>query len=124
MQGRLSTRLLAAVAIAAAACAGASQSGSDHPSRAVIADAELPPGGTETVYDVVTRLRPEFLRQRPQGGSQVLVVFSNSQLLGDVSELRRIPVSQVREVRYYNIEQAKNKFGMQYSGGAIEVTYR
>jgi hypothetical protein len=125
MKGMMMTRrALVVLAMASAACAGASKSAADRPNRAVIVDSEMPAGGTETVFDVVQRLRPEYLRQRPQGGSTVLSVFTQGQLLGDATELKRIPVSSVKEIRYYNIEQAKNKFGMQYSGGVIELTYR
>lgn len=124
MKGMMTRRALMAVMVASAACAGSAQPASDRPNRAVIVDSELPEGGTETVFDVVQRLRPEYLRQRPQGGSSVLAVFTHGQLLGDAGELKRIPVSSVKEVRYYTIEQAKNKFGMQYSGGVIELTYR
>jgi hypothetical protein len=116
---------MAGVLLAAAACASPkSAQPTDRPNRSVITNSELPEGGTESVYDAVQRLRPEFLRQRPQGGSSVLSVFTNGQLLGEISELKRIPVSSVKEIRYYNIEQAKNRFGMQYSGGVIELLYR
>jgi hypothetical protein len=110
----------------AAACAGNSGSGSavERPNRAIIAQSEMPTSGTESVYDVIQRLRPEYLRQRPQGGSSILAVFAQGQKMGDVSELKRIPASSVTLIQHYSIEQAKNKFGMQYSGGAIELTYR
>jgi hypothetical protein len=90
----------------------------------VITNSELPEAGTETVFDVIQRLRPEYLRQRPQGGQSVLAVFTNGQLLGDAAELKRIPVASVKEIKHYSIEQAKNKFGMQYTGGVIELVYR
>jgi ABC-type phosphate transport system substrate-binding protein len=116
-----------AVAIAAGvACAGAGSgpSNGDRPNRAVITADELPAAGTETVFDVIQRLRPEYLRQRPQGGATVLSVFASGQLVGDVAELKRIPATSIMRIQHYSIEQAKNKFGMQYSGGGIEITYR
>ena len=123
----------------ATACAsgGASASASSTASnRYVITEAELPTSGTETAYDAIMRLRPEFLRARPaqqyslqEGGgasgpapAPALVV--NGQRAGDLSDLRQIAATSLKTVRYYSIEQAKRKFGMQYAGGAIEIEYR
>lgn len=123
----------AALASCAAHTPAASESPSSRSNRAVIEAAELPTRGTETVYEVIQRLRPEYLRVRPAqtnaggGASQqgaAATIFANGQMLGDVAELRRIPASTVVRVRHYGIEEGKQKFGMQYGGGIIELTYR
>lgn len=48
----------------------------------------------------------------------------NGQRAGELSDLRQIAATPVKSIRYYNIEQAKRKFGMQYAGGAIEIEYK
>jgi hypothetical protein len=123
----------------ATACAsgGATAGGSaTASSRYVITEAELPTSGTETAYDAITRLRPEFLRARPaqsynlqpnggaSGPAPAPALIVNGQRAGDVSDLRQIAATALKTVRYYSIEQAKRKFGMQYDGGAIEIEYR
>lgn len=122
----------------AAACASGGSSGgpSTSSNRAVITAAELPTTGAETAYDAIKRLRPEFLRARPTQSYQLRdsagvsgpapepALIVNGQRAGEVSDLRQIPAVSLESVRYYTIEQAKRKFGMQYAGGAIEVTYK
>ena len=82
------------------------------------------------------RLRPEFLRVRPaqkyslqegagaSGPAPAPALIVNGQRAGELSDLRQIAATSLRTVRYYTIEQAKRKFGMQYDGGAIEIEYR
>jgi hypothetical protein len=123
----------------ATACAssGASNAGpSTSSSRAVITEAELPTSGTETAFDAIMRLRPEFLRARPaqkyslqegagvSGPAAAPALVVNGQRAGDLTDLRQIAATSLKSVRYYTIEQAKRKFGMQYDGGAIEIEYR
>jgi len=137
---RLSIRhSLAVLLIAATACAsgGTSAGGSStSTSRNLITEAELPTSGTETAFDAIMRLRPEFLRVRPaqsynlqpnggaSGPAPAPALFVNGQRAGDLSDLRQIAATALKSVRYYTIEQAKRKFGMQYDGGAIEIEYK
>jgi hypothetical protein len=126
----------AAVPGSSAVSASSSASGSPSSSRDVITESELPTSGTETAYDAISRLRPDFLRVRPaqtynlqpQGGASgpapAPALIVNGQRTGELSDLRHIPATSLRSVRYYSIEQAKRKFGMQYAGGAIEIAYK
>ena len=131
--------LVAALVLFAGACAsGGATSGNTAPSssRYVITESELPTSGTETAYDAIQRLRPDFLRARPAqsynlqpnggatGAAPAPALIVNGQRAGDISDLRQIAATSLHMVRYYNIEQAKRKFGMQYDGGAIEVEYK
>jgi len=124
---------------ATGACASGGTSGSEQStsaSRYVITEAELPTSGTETAYDIIQRLRPEFLRARPaqsyslqtnggaSGPAPAPALVVNGQRAGEVTELRQIAATALKTVRYYNIEQAKRKFGMQFEGGAIEIEYK
>jgi hypothetical protein len=117
-------------------CAGAVASTPSGHSRSVITAEELSAAGTESVYDMISRARPEFLREKPSqkyseklaNGDQTVTaerpaLIVNGQRAGDFGDLRSIPASALSAVRYYTIEEAKRKFGMQYGGGAIELTY-
>lgn len=118
----------------AAACAASPSGGavSTSSNRALVTEAEIPTTGTETAYELVQRIRPEFLRVRPAQGSAgangnvapAAILVVNGQRVGGVEDLKTIPASALSTIRYYTIEEAKRRFGMQYGGGAIELTYR
>lgn len=128
--------LLAAGTVACASGGASSAEPSTSSSRYVITQSELPTTGTETAYDAIMRLRPEFLRVRPaqsynlqpnagaSGPAPAPALVVNGQRAGDISDLRQIAATALKSVRYYTIEQAKRKFGMQYDGGAIEIEYK
>lgn len=128
--------LLGALTIACASPGGRSgtaESAATAPtSRAVISDAEIPKSGSESAYDMIQRLRPEYLRAKPTqsfGGATSTIapppsLFMNGQRMGELTDLRQIPALSLSMVRYYSIEEGKRKFGMQYGGGVIEIAYR
>lgn len=132
MRAAMIARML--VLAVAAACAAPPPGGAVPTSsnRAVVAEEEIPTTGTESAYELVQRIRPEYLRARPAQGSTgangnlapapILVV--NGQRVGGLEDLKTIPASSLAGIRYYTIEEAKRRFGMQYGGGAIELTYR
>ncbi len=132
--------LIVVLMLAAGACASSGASKTETTSvssdRSLITEAELPTSGTESAYDAIRRLRPDFLRVRPaqsynlqpdagaSGPAPAPSLIVNGQRAGELSDLRQIAATSLKSVRYYNIEQAKRKFGMQYAGGAIEIEYK
>jgi hypothetical protein len=121
--------------IATSACASAPRPNGDAPSggsRAVIAESDLAASGAESAYDVVQRLRPEFLRTKPSESTlgtgaivaPPLALIAHGQRVGALDDLHRIPAQSLSRMRYYNVEEGKRTFGMQYTGGVIELTYR
>jgi hypothetical protein len=119
--------------LAAAACASApAPEAAQQTNRSVITDAEIPATGTESAYDLIQRIRPEYLRVRPtqtymgakSNQAPPPAVLFNGQRLGDASYLQQVPAPSLSYVRYYSIEEGKRKFGMQYGGGVIEIRYR
>jgi hypothetical protein len=117
---------------AACASGGASTTSSSGQNRSVITQNDLSSSGTETAYDVIQRLRPEYLRVKPSqkgylqgvGDAPPPTVIVAGQPSGNLDDLRHIPAVELSRIRYYNIEEAKRTFGMQYEGGAIELTYK
>lgn len=131
--------LAALLLVVSGACASSGTTAGDSatPSnRDIITAAELPTTGTESAYDAIQRLRPNFLRAHPaesyslqtnggvSGPAPAPALIVNGQRIGELSDLRRIAATTLKSVRYYSIEQAKRKFGMQYEGGAIELEYK
>ncbi|MFL5385534.1 MAG: hypothetical protein ACJ8GN_23695 [Longimicrobiaceae bacterium] len=112
----------------------------------LITAAELEGQTATDVYEVVRRLRPQWLRARPTGSlvdatrrptvspmtntaspSQVglvLAVFVDGSPVGDVGELRRLQVTNVRELRFVPSADAVTRWGRDYRAGVIEVTSR
>jgi len=84
--------------------------------------------GLRTAYDVVRRLRPQFLRRRGvaslSAASEEIVVYLDGIRTGGVEVLRNIDVATVREIRHINARDATTKYGTGHSQGVIEVLTR
>jgi hypothetical protein len=113
-------RLLTAVLLAACATGG-SVGGASAPSRNrdLITSAELAKENSPTVYDAIEHLRPEMLRPRPGNSSSSLAsssdytvhVYMDNNRLGEIAELRAVPLAAVKEIRYLDPNQAMQRFG-------------
>lgn len=89
---------------------------------------EIAGANTSDLYEVITRLRPNFLRTREPNSvdtsrneSMSPTVYLDGQPLGDVSALHNIVAGLVSEVRYYTASQGAIKFGTGNRNGVIEV---
>ena len=79
-----------------------------------------------TAYQVVARLRPEWLRRRgrvslrdPTAGA--VVVYLNGMRQGGASALDAIMAETVLEMEYLNGQEATTRFGTGHGGGVILV---
>ncbi len=127
-------RMLALLAIAASlGCASATTGSGRAPSRANIITAEdisaSALGGT--AYDVIARLRPNFLISRgqttihnAQAASAYPNVYVEGVAYGDVNTLKNIDATQVGEIRLYQAWEAQTKFGLGNNAGVIAITIR
>ena len=82
-------------------------------------------------YDVIARLRPNFLHARgatsvnnPSAPASLPNVYVNGNAYGDMYSLRNFDVIQIEEIRYYSAGEAQAKFGTGNGGGAIAITTR
>lgn len=111
------------------ASTGISGSGSRSGTGSTLTAAEIAPVNVSDLYDVIHRVRPNYLRVRGNssvdttlpGASVLPNVYLDGQLLGDVSSLHNVVASQVKEVHYYEPAQGGIKFGTQNRNGVIEV---
>lgn len=82
----------------------------------------------KTAYDIIKRLRPQFLRQRGSGSIRnynpvpVRVYVDGILQSQDVSALNEIMAYSVVEISYLNGSDATTRFGTGYENGAILVT--
>jgi hypothetical protein len=112
---------------------------SSHPTGAtlnpnLISTEEISGTSASNAYDLIQRLRPNYLRTRgavhgtPNGTNKIeavdLVVYLNENRLGGSDQLRQIATSEIREIRYYSASEATTKWGTGHSAGAIQVMSR
>lgn len=109
--------------VLAGGCAHSGSGTRTVPDRTVIAEAEIAEwraAGVTTAWDVVERARPRWLGtsriQSVHTPSTVMVYLGNT-LLGQVDQLRGVPLDMVRELRWLGAAEA----GMLPGGGASHV---
>jgi len=100
----------------------------------VISAEEIAGSSGSNAYEIIQRLRPNFLRTRgavhgmPGATNAVemvdLVVYLNENRLGGSDQLRQIATTDIREIRYFNSSEATTKWGTGHSAGAIQVVSR
>lgn len=112
---------------AAVACASSGTTGTAvHRDPNLITEQEIAASAESNVYDVVSRLRPMFLKTRGRstissGGSEYASVFLDGQYFGELSSLRNIVATQIHEIRYLSGPDAVSRYGMRYGSGAVDV---
>jgi hypothetical protein len=122
---RLSVNLLALGALLAGCAAAREELQAQE--RSVISSAEIAPLRNRSAYDVIKRLRPEYLKMR--GPTTVMNpaefeigVYVDNMLLGGIGELRDIPAGDVYEIRYLSAMNGATRHPAQHPSGVIEIT--
>jgi len=110
------------------ACRSATRTGGKN--RNVISADEIATVQAANAYDIVAKLRSDFLRSRgpittSSGRATTppsISVFIDGIEAGPVeTALRHIPAVQVQEIRLYRATDAATKYGSRHNGGVIEV---
>lgn len=113
--------------VAALACASSGTAGTAvRRDPNLITEQEIATSAESNLYDVVSRLRPMFLKTRGQstinsGGSEYASVFLDGQYFGELGSLRNIVATQIHEIRYLSGPDAVSRYGMRYGSGAVDV---
>jgi hypothetical protein len=140
-------RLLPALVLVAAACSASTQSSSPAPapsgaasaqaaapraprsSQNLITSEEVAKSAASNAYDVVQKLRPQWLRVKSMsvssiasGGSDAPSVFLNDVRYGDITSLRSIDITSLRQLQFLTAAEATTRWGTGYPAGAILVT--
>lgn len=117
-----------ALALALAAC-GPHRSGHSVPAhdRDMITADEIAAIGATNAYDVVKRLRPQFLSGRGPVSLRnpvdpTPIVYLDGVRYGDVTALNGIDAARIATIRHYSGPEAQVKFGTDHVGGAIVIT--
>jgi hypothetical protein len=123
----------AAVVIAFAAGAGISGCVSHPPPGAQVGDGatitedEIDSAHVSTAYDVIHKLRPQFLISRgklsldPTAPPALPRVYVDGQFYGDATTLRGILTLSIESIHYYSGSAAQYKFGHDNAAGVIAI---
>ena len=114
-----------ALAMVLAACASSGARTAPR-ERNVISAEEIATLTVMDAYEVVEKLRPEFLRARGVGSLRsrqpdLPVVYVDGVRVGGLNELRRVPRTLLAEIGYLHAADATTRYGIDHVGGAILV---
>ncbi len=117
-----------AIVVVAAACTAMSSSSSGA-SRNVISGDELSATNSQTAYEALQMVRPEWLTGRgPVSLTDATEarpnVYMYGSRVGDLDYLRDVYVQDVAELRYWSTGEASARFGMGNPRGVIEIIPR
>lgn len=117
---------LVAAAVMACASAGPGTTSVSGGDANIITAAQISASQQTNAYDVVSKLRPNFLKSRGRTtiygqGSDYASVFLDGQSFGDLGSLRNIASSQIRSIKFIRGTDAATVYGMQYGAGVIDV---
>ncbi len=118
--------ILGAAAVMACASAGGGGTTVDANNPNIITGDQIAASAQTNAYDVVSRLRPNFLKSRGRTtvygqGSDYATVFLDGQSYGDLSSLRNIAASQISSIHFIRGTDAVTTYGMQYGAGVIDI---
>ena len=117
------------VAVALLSCAPPHNAIPGDYNASVISQAELMNSSTQTAYEAVRKLRPNFLNYQPQTSVRNVApglpqVFVDEQFAGDLNLLNQLLVTQIESIRFYKPPEAMIKYGTDRTGGVISITTR
>ena len=115
--------LLMVIAVAAASCAPAGTGGTSR-NRDVLTREEIRQTQAGNVYEVVQRLRPQWLRPRTAGfvGSGEISVYVDDVRFGTTESLQTVSAQTVEELRWIDAATATQRWGTGNASGAIAIT--
>jgi hypothetical protein len=135
-----SIKLLAMVALAACSSSNAAEKASTpagptpaatapgRPSRDLITRAQIDATPSQDAFELVQRLRPEYLRERGQSsitrGPALPVVYMDGVRRGGPEMLKTIRSSEIEEIRFISATDATTRWGTEHTAGAIEIKMR
>jgi hypothetical protein len=131
-----SRRFVALTMISLAVGCASSGTSASKQNQNVITTEEIARSSATNAYELIQRVRPNYLRTRgavhgtpnANGTNRLeavdLVVYLNDNRLGGSDQLRQIAISDIREIRYFSSSEATTKWGTGHSAGAIQVVSR
>jgi len=116
-----------AACIVLASCASGGSGGNNSPGPYnVLTASQLRDTSTQSVYDAIRRLRPQWLRVRGRTsinavGPDEPIVYVDGARYGSLNDLGRMDVNQVTRAEFVDPLEATTRFGINHTGGAILI---
>ncbi|MEO6527703.1 MAG: hypothetical protein ABIP93_13815 [Gemmatimonadaceae bacterium] len=115
------------LSLALGACTHATQKGGRD--QNVITEEEIDASGGSSAYDVIVKVRPNFLSDRGKttingAAPNKPSVFLDGVHFGEISALRSLSARQLGSIRIYRAWEAQQKFGNGFVGGVLELKTR
>jgi hypothetical protein len=92
-----------------------------------ISSAEIDSAHAVTAYDVIRKLRPQFLMSRgkltldPTEAPALPRVYVDDQFYGDASTLRGVSTGVIESIRFFSGPSAQQKYGHDNAAGVIAI---
>jgi hypothetical protein len=122
---------LAGLVLSAACAAGGSgNAASPRSNRDLIVRSQIEQMSVQDAYEIVQRLRPEYLREQRGAASinrtspLLAVVYIDGVKRGGPDTLRGLRPVEVEEIRFMSGTDATTRYGTDHGGGVIEVKSR
>ena len=119
-----------ALVLTAACASGGAQSAGPRVSRDLIVRAQIEQMNAQDAYEIVRRMRPEYLREQRGAASinsttpLLAVVYIDGVRRGGPDVLRGMRPVEVEEIRFLSGTDATTRYGTDHGGGAIEIKSR
>lgn len=123
---RFATILVTTLSLAG--CASSGGTGGQVGRQNTITREEITATGLSNMEDVITQLRPHYLRGRGQstisGGADRVSVYVDNAQLGGPETLRSVIASSVARVEFVTGPDTAYRFGMNHPAGVIHILTR
>ena len=132
MRSKKTLIMVVGAVLMASGCASSGRSATgaaSAPSHYVVTEAELASVGDRSAYEALEQLRPTFLRSRdPQTATHLnptpVAVFIDGGRTEGLDILRSIRANTIKQMHFYEPQDANTRFGTGHNGGLIEVTLK
>jgi hypothetical protein len=120
--------IVLSVGASLAGCAAHSAPATQTGDATTITEAEIDSAHVSTAYDVIHKLRPQFLNSRgklsldPGVPPALPRVYVDDQFYGDATTLRGILTGSIESIRFYSASDAQYKYGHDNAAGVIAIT--
>ena len=117
----------AAVAVTGEAPVSAPAPAKRKRDSSLITTEEIRESSATTAYEVVSRLRPAWLRKRGESSLSLagtILVYRDGLRMGSPEALRQLNVSDIASITYMDGREATQRFGTDHGNGVITVTTR
>ena len=121
--------LVLVAACSSAATKSSTAAAAPRGSRDLISRAQIDQMSVQDAYEIVSRMRPEYLREQrgPSSvnrGAVLAVVYIDGVRRGGPEALRGLRPGEVEEIRFMTATDATTRYGTDHAAGVIEIKSR